>query len=455
MGVSLGTLDRAQIERWRAALSDAIATSFAYPPFFDYPARTATMRPVDRAKRNEIDEFVRSANLEPVERLDVSSPEVRRFIERLFLRYLEVNPALAQARLQRRLPQLRSYVPRAAADTQRALKGHAEGGGAGTATQQAQRSWSGSALRMANEGGEHNTRVLEAVLARGRSGDLGLPSTPIIASTADERPAEKHHVSSGRLAAVERARGLADAPTPTPGYSAPLPNQSPFAGLETGSQSTAFANLSGISDIATGPLVLDGAPSSGSAHRDGASGAYASASPPRELPPDLYRLYGDYLRDMQPEAPVTEQEPAMDAPTVAVPAASAELQYSYANAASSNPVSSAADTGDSTPTRPFSSRASAADARGDQLIFWQLRYQLEAYVRDAARGYGVTMQSGDPSGVLDALRRSGFVDESDLRIAEGILALTDRVTSYGTATVEDYRQALTLYLLYHRSHLGA
>jgi len=92
--------------------------------------------------------------------------------------------------------------------------------------------------------------------------------------------------------------------------------------------------------------------------------------------------------------------------------------------------------------------------RSDQLVFWQLRYQLEAYVRRAARSYGVDDKSGDPSGVLDVLRRSRFVDEADLRIAEGILALTDRVTRTGAASVEDYRQALTLYLLYHRSHLS-
>ena len=60
----------------------------------------------------------------------------------------------------------------------------------------------------------------------------------------------------------------------------------------------------------------------------------------------------------------------------------------------------------------------------------------------------------DPSTVLDALRQSGFVDEADLRIAEGILALTDRVTSSTTVAIEDYRQAFLLYLLYHRSHLG-
>jgi len=83
-----------------------------------------------------------------------------------------------------------------------------------------------------------------------------------------------------------------------------------------------------------------------------------------------------------------------------------------------------------------------------------LRYQLEAYVRRAARSYGVPHQGGDPATVLDELRRSGFVDEADLRIAEGIFALTDRVTAQGHASPQDYSQALMLYLLYHRSHLS-
>jgi hypothetical protein len=142
----------------------------------------------------------------------------------------------------------------------------------------------------------------------------------------------------------------------------------------------------------------------------------------RELPPDLYQLYGDYLNDMEPEAPVRP------APRPPAPPPAARQQP---------------------PTAPTD-----ANARNDQLIFWQLRYQLEAYVRRAARSYGVPHQGSDPATVLDELRRSGFVDEADLRIAEGVFALTDRVTAQGHATEQEYRQALMLYLLYHRSHLN-
>ena len=75
-------------------------------------------------------------------------------------------------------------------------------------------------------------------------------------------------------------------------------------------------------------------------------------------------------------------------------------------------------------------------------------------MRTAARSYGTPADGKDPSTVLDFLRGSGFVDEADLRIAESILALTDRVNGNGMASLEDYRQALMLYLLYHRGHLG-
>jgi hypothetical protein len=106
------------------------------------------------------------------------------------------------------------------------------------------------------------------------------------------------------------------------------------------------------------------------------------------------------------------------------------------------------------PQPPTGNQAANPSTHADQMVFWQLRYQLEAYVRRAAESYGLSYNGSDPSTVLDTLRQSGFVDEADLRIAEGILALTDRVTHAPMVAMEDYRQAFLLYLLYHRSHLG-
>jgi hypothetical protein len=143
---------------------------------------------------------------------------------------------------------------------------------------------------------------------------------------------------------------------------------------------------------------------------------------PREATPDLLELYGAYLSDMQPEMTTHE--------TAAIPRPSTTLNG--ATAAS----------------------ARAASAQTDVQLFYQLRFQIETYVRRAARSYGLPDPVGDPAHVIEALRGSNLVDESDLRIAEGIFALSDRVIAAGAATTEDHRQALMLYLLYHRSHLG-
>jgi hypothetical protein len=143
---------------------------------------------------------------------------------------------------------------------------------------------------------------------------------------------------------------------------------------------------------------------------------------PREAPADLLQLYGAYLSDMQPEMATHE--------TAAIPRPST-----------------------------FQGRSSGAmpvagDAQTDMQLFYQLRFQIEGYVRKAARSYGLPDLPGDPAHVIEALRGSNLVDESDLRMAEGVLALSDRVIAGGRASLQDYRQALMLYLLYHRSHLA-
>jgi hypothetical protein len=143
---------------------------------------------------------------------------------------------------------------------------------------------------------------------------------------------------------------------------------------------------------------------------------------PREAPADLLQLYGDFLADMQPEMTTHE--------TAAIP------RYATAQGVTTG------------------TRADAGDAQTDMQVFYQLRFQIEGYVRQAARSYGLPNLPGDPAHVIEALRGSNLVDESDLRIAEGVLALSDRVIAEGRASVQEYRQALMLYLLYHRSHLA-
>ncbi|HEX8032252.1 MAG TPA: hypothetical protein VF510_00310 [Ktedonobacterales bacterium] len=483
MAVSVGGLDQRQMERLRVELVESIAATLAYPSFFDFQKGQAVARPVDRAKQEEIEQFMASVNFASLDRVDITSLEVRRFLEQLLLRYLEVNPLLQGLRVRRRLPELRARVSRVVAEVQRGLVAHVEGRAPAFGTRRQRMSWAGSigAARDDRDDEEHNTRVLEATLVR-READGPAPHAPVAAAPSlassyppppvsyeqapyvpYQSPSPQSFSPAMSQPAAQYGESWAGVPfdltVPVPAQSASAYEAtieaSPFAALASGVQSEVY-DQGGISERDTNEMPAVQV-NGGMSHP---ASVGSSGVQPRELPQDLYELYGEYLRDMHPESEVKEPSLPPAAPTGFSPFAPS-VNGGGGNA---SPVSAASHV--SAPPPPMQSyqipamavpqqALDPATARSDKLIFWQLRYQLEAYVRRAARSYGVQTESGDPSGVLDALRRSGFVDEADLRIAEGILALTDRVTAGATATTEDYRQALMLYLLYHRSHLNA
>lgn len=419
MGARLGDLDQRDIARLRTELAEELAARFAYPPFFDFPTGTLRVRPVGRAKRQEIADFVQTINFTPLDQTEVSSAEVRRFFEKLFLRYLEVNREVGRPAARRRLPGLRADAPRAAADVQRGLVALAAGAPGSFGVARPVPSWSPTTTRGPRrearwEQVERSAQLLQAALTH--QGDESPPAAS---------------PSRGQTPAWPSAPVDAPVPLGAPGGST---HRSPFAGLETGSQSPVFVRPD-LSDLPTGLQAALGWDNT-------TTGAHAApAAAPRELPPDLLQLYSEYLRD---STPATVPMPATAAPTAPL----------APGAAPGGPARWGAPAAGSWATPQPSRAPSAQDMKTDQMIFLQLRHQLDAYVRLAARSYGVRALSTDPAAALDALRRSGSVDEADLRMAEGILALSDRIVEGGAATLDDYRQALMLYLLYHRNRMG-
>ncbi len=459
MPLVVGELEPRKLELLRAEIAETLAVRFAYPPYFDHRAGKEIVRPLDRVKREEIEQFVGSINFAQVEHTDVSSPEVRRFLEQVLRRYLDVNPDLHRPHTTRRLPSLRGRIPRVAAEIHKSLQVFVGGTARDFGLRRPQRTWEGADTRSQrpSELLDHNTRVLETVLVR-RGDEPPAPPAQVRAPAPSPAATPPHPARQPAVAPPARSKGagplgrwLAGAsqatipvqsPSPAPN-SGGLPSSSPFASLATGAQSAIFGN--GIAERPTGPVPIQGW---------GASGSPSGGSAPPPIPNEIFQLYGDYLHDMQPEAYERSAAPAPSAP----PRAGGRMPPDDGMPTSVMPQAPAPPRAPRPVAAPPPAVPNAApkreDARGDLLIFFQLRYQLEAYVRRGARSYGIESRSDDPSGVIDALRRSGFVDESDLQLAEGILAVTDRVAAAGVATVDDYRQAFMLYLLYHRSHLG-
>ncbi len=459
MPLVVGDLEPRKLELLRAEIAETVAAHLAYPPYFDHRAGKEIVRPLDRLKREEIEQFVRSMNFAPLEHTDVNSPEVRRFLEGLLRRYLDVNPDLHRPHTTRRIPSLRARVPRVAAEIQKALQAFVAGTSRDFGARRPQRTWEGADARAQrpSELLDHNTRVLEAVLVR-RGNEPPPPPAQVHPPSPNPALAPRHPAHQPAVTPPARAKGAgplarwlpgasqaappAQPPAPGPA-SGSLANGSPFASLGTGAQSAIFGNPS-IGERPTGPVPIQG--------WGAVAGPQSAGEAPPRIPDEILQLYGDYLHDMQPEAYARDAVRQPSAPPRNRPVPDDGLPTNVMPQAPITPRAPQPFAPRPTPTPPAGPKKE--DARGDLLIFFQLRYQLEAYIRRGARSYGIESRSDDPSGVIDALRRSGFVDESDLQLAEGILAVTDRVTANGVATLDDYRQAFTLYLLYHRSHLG-
>ena len=403
MAVRIGDLDRRQVERLRIEIVETLAANFAYPPFFDFRTNRMLVRPIDKAKRGEIEHYIQGVKFSSLERLEVTSLDLRHFIEKLFQRYVEANTALAHRRFERFLPGLRAHASRMASQLQRNLIAHLDGGAPSFGVPRQKQSWAGGpspASAAEVEETEHNTRVLEATLLR-RPGDAPGPYVPVTRKGGSSQV--------GSASTVDPMAPVSTANSPYTTASGRLPGAGPLKLPET-------------------------------AAKAGGTGANT-----RDIPPDLMQLYGEYLSDMQPEihASIPQQSGGQGVPQL-WDARAAGSQKAFTPGRNLSQVPNMQESG-----------GLSEEVRSDKLIFWQLRYQLEAYIRRAARSYGVQTESDDPFGILDALRRSGFVDESDLQMAEGIFAITDKITAGSWATLEDYRQAFTLYLLYHRSHLGS
>jgi hypothetical protein len=447
MGSFLADLDQRDRARLRAELVEVIATRLAYPQFLDFHSETQRMRPLGHDRRKEIARFVEATSFEPIERAELGAPDVRRFFEQLFLAYVRSSAEQARPAARRRLPLTRAAVLRASDEVQRGLVALAAGAPGTFGNSRPNASWAAANSHLARaepkwERVERETQQIETALFRqqGKS-DRSARSS---ATNADQSALARG------VARPSAASPWSDVPmdgtSSMPAQRGAAGGHSPFAGLETGSQSAMFGAQSSASltEQPTGmqPIVgLGGAPTAG---------------PPRELPPDLLQLYNEYLGNARPQGvpgPVPLARSAAASPSTRAPARGLFGWRPPGSAARDDPRD---ELPPSEATAVLSARVPAPrDGKTDISIFQQLRHQVDDYIRLAARSYNVPVRGADPASALDALRRSGHVNENDLRIAESILGLADRIVAGSPATVDDYRQALMLYLLYHRSRMGS
>ncbi len=121
MSSSLKQLSSRQLECVKSELAEVIIANFCYPAFLDYRLNLLRTRPVDRRKRQEVWAYINSLNLGPLATMDAASMEFRRFVERVFLRYIDMNRLLIATASARQGTAVRARVPQLAASVARGL----------------------------------------------------------------------------------------------------------------------------------------------------------------------------------------------------------------------------------------------------------------------------------------------------------------------------------------------
>ncbi|HEV2659030.1 MAG TPA: hypothetical protein VGU68_00400, partial [Ktedonobacteraceae bacterium] len=127
MGIYLGQLPPAEIARLKAELAETLIANFCYPRFFDNRVEALRMRPVDRAKRQEVWLFLSSVDFTSWSRIDLTTPDLQHQVERLFIQFVQRNRAFFGQQGRKRMPDVRLLINSSASSVVLGLRGHLSG----------------------------------------------------------------------------------------------------------------------------------------------------------------------------------------------------------------------------------------------------------------------------------------------------------------------------------------
>ena len=416
MGIFLGQLPPAEIARFKAELAETLIANFCYPRFYDQRTQSLRMRPVDRAKRQEVWLYRSSFDFNAWSRVDLTSPDFQLYIERLFIQFVQRNRSFFGEQGRRRMTDVRMLIGTSASSVAQGLRSHLMGqkqGGAPFGSPRPVISWSVTPVDGRSDmSWEH---IYSATGSTPRRPPIRPQSTP-------------ETVKGNEQAATTLTR---PAPNPAPVPVAPAP-VAPAAQVRT-SQAPAAKKISV-------PLP---SPMPAAATLD------AHTQP--TMPVSLQEATAQVI---DPPAPVTP--PASTTARTVKPegqrSGSLSVVSDLSAPATQTPPAQRAMTPSTSTTVPMAGTNGQQLIVGDDdiAIFEQMRHQLIVWLRIEAITAGVEITGMGPAQLLEALRQQGRFDETRLQVVSTLLNLANQVIKTGMVSVLDYKQGLMFYLMHTR-----
>lgn len=457
MGIYLGQLPPAEIARLKAELAETLIANFCYPRFFDNRVEALRMRPVDRAKRQEVWLFLSSVDFTSWSRIDLTTPDLQHQVERLFIQFVQRNRAFFGQQGRKRMPDVRLLINSSASSVVLGLRGHLSGQRQGNAPFGSPRPAASWSQHTANGRSEPSweqiasaTMTLQQQLQELR-GEVR-PSAANGSSTNGTSRGSAHSqpVPGGNAGKVEQD-GIAIAQMPTtiltrkpPTTKKPATPLPPAASSAASTAPPAPETPARKAEVPTPPVVVE----------------KPIAPPTAKMPPATATN-----NPLPPETPVKKSDPAPAVITTKQNGSSPPVETVQPPILPSAPPTSATpvqprNAMQVTPLAPSVTASVTAGPRDatmmavgedDIAIFEQLRHQMLIWLRVEAIRAGLDISSSLATAqLLDMLRQQAHLDETRLQVISTLLNLSNQVIKTGMVTILDYKQALMFHLMHTR-----
>jgi hypothetical protein len=453
MGVYLNQLPPTEVARLKAELAETLIANFCYPRFYDYRTNGLRMRPVDRAKRQEVWQYLNAVDFNVWGRVDVDSPDFQRQVERLFIHFVQRNRSFFGEQGRKRMADVRTLITSCSTALAEGLRGHLRG--------QPENPPFGSPRPVSSWAG-----------VRG-AGPVDLPWEQVLSGTMQLQ--QQLQEVRGEISSAAPVPSTPPGPPQTPGTrSAGVPSRRPRAARPGPPPGGMRSNGSGSPEEATvtWPETRKGGLKSGEVRPSGGPNAaegirgnfppYASlpdASPTMPLPlgrPETFPTNAALSGEISSPAPTrSRRSRSAELPSVTSAPPSGPLPRTLSQppafpspAMPARPLASASPQGGADLTVKQPEAVLTGDE--DVVIFEQMRHQLMVWLRIEAVRAGIELSNQGAFQLVDLLRQQEGVDTARLQIVSTLLNMCDQVITSGRATLFDYKQAMMFYLMHSR-----
>ncbi len=482
MGIYLGQLPPAEIARFKAELAETLVANFCYPRFFDYRTASLHMRPVGRAKRQEVWLYLSSVDFTAWSRIDLTTPEFQHHIEGLFIQFMQRNRSFFGRQGRRRMSDVRMLISSCAGAVAQGLRNHLTGQWQGKSPFGSPRptvSW--SATPISGQPGLHWEQISAATMMlqqqlqelRGelKSADGSQERPNNLAVPA--RPTNSASSSSGISTASGNIQRISHPKVTAMPVSAASPLSSPEVDVVVARQLT-VTSMSPAVNARMAAQVADGKGTLSSGSAPLAAVAPARKLEPAEIPVERFRPVRSKPEPLSPlierSAPVhksdlhTASAPPRVVSTPMVPLTSTKSTEGRERTPSSpdsvtSPVSVPQSQARRVPPAdlPVTNGATSSNrcdvmsvGEDDLAIFEQMRHQLILWLRIEAISAGLEIAGQGPAQLLEMLRQQSRIDETRLQVVSTLLNLANQVVKTSTVSALDYKQALMFHLMHTR-----